>query len=101
MYSTPPREGGYVPISRKENRGSEKTVIYDVAFCYKVHLETTSSLLVLPLSVYLSIHQRFIEHLLCTEHCSGCLGDSREENKAPCPPTAYLLMEGGAETGKE
>lgn len=63
--------------------------------CYKVHLESTSSCLVLPLSVYLSIHQQFIEHLLCTKHCSGCLGDSREENKEPCPPKAYLLMEGG------
>lgn len=56
MYSTPPREGGYVPIFRKENRGSEKTVIYDVAFCYKVHLETISSLLVLPLFICLFIN---------------------------------------------
>lgn len=96
------REGGAMPIFRKENERSERTMVCGVAFLFLSpfgnHLYRSG---LASLSIYPSIHQRFIERLLCAKHYSRFLGFSRGQNIGPCSGDACILTGGGAETGNK
>ena len=71
-------------------------------YCFKVHLEALSSLVVLPLHLFISLFINKLSSIYYVpKHCPGCLGDSREQNKDPLFGEAFIPGEGGLETGNK